>query len=121
MEYRITSGGRISWNWVNAKPEKKPDGTVVWYGTFQDVTAKKEHLQLLEKILFDISHVMRRLVATLLGLTNAIESTELKKAELKEYTGHLHTVAREMDEYLKKLNTAYLGIKPGHNYRNLSQ
>ncbi|MCC9168753.1 GAF domain-containing protein [Pontibacter harenae] len=108
IEYRTISGdGKVSWHWANANPERKEDGTVVWYGTFQDVTARKEYINALEQIVFDISHVIRKPVATMLGLTAVIEGYTLDQETLRKYAGHIKTVSEEMDEYIKKLNEAY--------------
>ena len=77
VEYRVINhNDKITWLWANANPERKDDGTVVWYGTFEDITEKKEYIKGLEDILFDISHVMRKPVTTMLGL--AIISSKQK-------------------------------------------
>jgi PAS domain S-box-containing protein len=108
IEYRVFShDGSICWHWANAKPERKEDGTVVWYGTFQDITERKEYIKTLERILFDISHVMRRPVATMLGLTAAIEIDSMDEKTLKQFAGYLKVVSEEMDAYIKKLNEDY--------------
>ncbi|QCR23573.1 PAS domain-containing protein [Pontibacter sp. SGAir0037] len=112
MEYRVVSkNGTISWHWANANPEKQEDGTVVWYGTFQDITDRKEYIKALEQILHDISHVMRRPVATMLGLTSAIEKEVLNEKTLLEYLKHIKTVSKEMDDYIRALNDVYHSIK----------
>jgi PAS domain-containing protein len=111
-EYRVIhDNGKISWHATKAKPERLSNGNVIWYGTFQDVTQGKEYVQVLEKILFDISHVLRRPVATLLGLTDAIEEGQLDNETLKEYIGNIKTVSEEMDAHIVKLNKAYSEIK----------
>ena len=112
IEYRVVSDdGNISWYWGNAKPEKQNDGTVVWYGTFQDITERKEYTKTLEQILFDISHVMRRPVTTMLGLTAVFQIDELDKESLKECIDHMKTVSEEMDKYTQKLNQYYSEIR----------
>jgi len=108
IEYRvILDNGNTCWHWANAKPERKDDGTVVWYGTFQDITERKEYIKTLEQILFDISHVMRRPVATMLGLTAAISEDDMDEKTLREFTGYIKTVSEEMDTYIRKLNVDY--------------
>ena len=109
IEYRVPlAGDRIAWHWAQAQPERKDDGTVVWYGTFQDITPQQEYTQTLEQILFDISHVMRRPVATMLGLTGALEREEaLDEDQLRELSGQLKTVSEELNEYIKELNANY--------------
>jgi len=109
IEYKVISedDDNTCWHWANAKLEKKEDGTVVWYGTFQDITGRKEYIKTLEQILFDISHVMRKPVATMLGLTTAIERDDMDEETLRAFTGHIKTVSEEMDSYIRKLNADY--------------
>ena len=108
IEYRaISEDGTICWHWANAKPERKEDGTVVWYGTFQNITERKEYIKTLEQLLFEISHVMRKPVANMLGLTAAIERDNLDEYTLREITRHIRTVSKEMDEYIQSLNVTY--------------
>lgn len=112
VEYRvITEDGEICWHWANAKPEKGRDGTVVWYGTFQDITQSKKYIKTLEELLFEISHGMRKPVATMLGLTAAIERNDLDEKTLKRLSGNLRSVSKEMDDYIKKLNDSYFELK----------
>ncbi len=107
-EYRVLSeDGHISWHWANAKPERKEDGAVVWHGTFQDITERKEYINTLEQILFDISHVIRKPVANMLGLTTAIEEYDLDADSMKAYISRLKIVSEEMDSHIKKLNEVY--------------
>jgi len=42
IEFRVVAEDGIRWHRGNAKPEKKPDGTVCWYGIFQDITEQKQ-------------------------------------------------------------------------------
>lgn len=110
-EYRVISGDKISWHWVNAIPELEQDGKVVWYGTFQVVTDQKEYVRALEQILFDISHVMRRPAATLLGLTSIIEENDLEPDVLQEYLVQVRQVTKELDGFIRKLNSDYSEIR----------
>lgn len=113
VEYRIIlEEGRIAWHWTHAQPERLENGTVVWYGSFQDITSKKEYTQTLEQILFDISHIMRRPVATMLGLTKVMEmEDQLTTRKLRQYCHHLKTVSQEMDTYTRKLSAEYAQLK----------
>ena len=107
----VSENGSISWCWGNAKPERKEDGTVVWYGTLQNTTEKKEYTKTLERVLFDISHTIRRPVATMMGLTAIIEQGNLDDATLRDFVGHLDTVSREMDVHIRQLNKTYLEVQ----------
>lgn len=98
-EYRVVGeGDAISWHWANAQPERKEDGAVVWHGTFQDITERKEYINMLEQILFDISHVVRKPVANIMGITSIIENHGLEPEEMKDYLTHLKTASEEMDQ-----------------------
>ena len=108
VEYRVISeDGDYHWHWANANPEKRADGSIVWYGTFQDINERKEYIQTLEQILFDISHVMRRPITTMLGLTAAINKDNLDEQTFKKIISHIRSVSEEMDQYTKKLNEVY--------------
>ncbi|NBC08355.1 MAG: PAS domain-containing protein [Bacteroidetes bacterium] len=42
-EYRVKMpDGSLRWHTANLKPQKRADGTVVWYGIFLDITRQKE-------------------------------------------------------------------------------
>ena len=112
IEYRVChEAGIIHWHKALATPKKKADGTVVWYGTFQDITPQKRYIETLEQILFDISHVMRRPVANMLGLTSALNDESLDENSLKMYSSYLREIAEEMDQYIHKLNTDYSRVQ----------
>ena len=65
----------------------------------------------LEKILFDISHIARRPVASMLGLVGYIDIEKLDERMIREYARHLRLVATEMDTYLTELNRKYSAIR----------
>ncbi|MEM1409048.1 MAG: GAF domain-containing protein [Bacteroidota bacterium] len=112
IEYRIlTKQKEVFWQKTRAIPEKQTDGSVVWYGTVQDITETKEYTRVLEKILFDISHIARRPVASMLGLAGNIEIETLNESMIREYARHLRSVAVEMDTYLTELNRQYSAIR----------
>ncbi|MEP1033047.1 GAF domain-containing protein [Ekhidna sp.] len=109
IEFRINVKGKITWHLCMAKPEKKEDGTITWFGTFQDITSRVEYENTIEQISFDISHMLRRPVTTLLGLSSIIENDEnLDAKKLKEYSGYIHSVSDELDKFTRKLNETYI-------------
>ncbi|MEM6361267.1 MAG: GAF domain-containing protein [Bacteroidota bacterium] len=112
IEYRIlTKQKEVLWLKTRAVPEEQTDSAVIWYGTIQDITETKEYTQVLEKILFDISHIARRPVASMLGLVGNIDIEKLDERMIREYARHLRLVATEMDTYLTELNRKYSAIR----------
>jgi len=108
VQYRVLIGPIETWRWLRATSEKADNGKMIWYGSTQDITKIIEYINVLEEILFDISHVMRRPVSTMLGLTDYLITHEnMDENTLKEFAKHLQDVASEMDDYIKKLNDAY--------------
>lgn len=108
IEFRIVKDKKIAWHWAKAKPERKKSGTVVWYGTLQDITHRKEYEQTLEEILSDISHVIRRPVTTMLAVAALIEEDHLDEDRIREYARNFKTISQEMDRYTRNLNDIYL-------------
>lgn len=112
VQYRIVAAGTIAWRWFRASPEKQKDGRTLWYGSAQDITPIVEYTKVLEQIIFDISHVIRRPVSTMLGITDLLrEDSVPDEKTTREIAKHLKTIAAEMDNYLTKLNAAYLERK----------
>tara|TARA_R110002020_G_scaffold119673_3_gene273002 strand:+ start:327 stop:1439 length:1113 start_codon:yes stop_codon:yes gene_type:complete len=108
LEYRVlTQGGEVAWHYGRAKPERKADGGVVWYGAIQNITKRIEYEHTMEQISFDISHVLRSPVTTLLGLTAVIESEAMDEEKLKEYSKYIKTVSTELDKFTRNLNDTY--------------
>jgi hypothetical protein len=108
IQYRVLIGTSVSWRWLRATSEKTDKGNVIWYGSTQDIGKIVEYIEVLEEILFDISHVMRKPVSTMLGLTDyLIVHDNMSEDTIKDFAKHLQTVAQEMDNYIKKLNDAY--------------
>lgn len=109
IEFRIRVKKKVTWHLCMAKPERSEDGTITWFGTFQDITSRVEYENTIEQISFDISHMLRRPVTTLLGLSSIIENDEnLDARKLKEYSGYIHSVSDELDKFTRKLNETYI-------------
>ena len=112
VQYRIVNNGAHAWRWLRASPDHLADGRTLWYGSAQDITPIVEYTSVLEQIIFDISHVIRRPVSTMMGITDMLrDDLVLDEKTTRELGRHLKTVAIEMDNYLQKLNTAYLERK----------
>ncbi|MEO6546924.1 MAG: PAS domain-containing protein [Ferruginibacter sp.] len=111
IEYRVVGhNNKITWFWANANPERKSNGTVIWYGNFEDITDRKEYIKGLEGILFDISHVIRKPVTTMIGLTNAMQTKDIDADRLQKCVEYIKTVAVEMDDYTRKLTEKYFEL-----------
>jgi len=107
IEFRVVKDKKVVWHWAKAKPERKNSGAVVWYGTLQDITHRKEYEQTLEEILSDISHVIRRPVTTMMALSSIIEEDNLDEDRIREYARNFKTISQEMDRYTRNLNDVY--------------
>ncbi|MEM7297899.1 MAG: GAF domain-containing protein [Bacteroidota bacterium] len=112
IEFRIRVNGKARWHLCMAKPEKTNDEMITWFGTLQDITNRVEYENTIEQISFDISHILRRPVTTLLGLSSVIEKDEnLDEKKLKEYSGYIRSVSDELDNFTRKLNETYIQKK----------
>ncbi|WP_296618894.1 hypothetical protein [Marivirga sp.] len=76
-------------------------------GVLEDFTVQKAYGSVLDQIIFDISHVMRRPVVTMKGLTNLIDMDKFEIEDLKEVTNKIKTVSEEMEEYIKAMFKIY--------------
>lgn len=122
IAYRVKiSDNKTEWQLGRALPEKTEEGSVIWYGTIQNITSLIEYEKAMEQIMFDLSHVLRKPVANLLGLTNMIENENFNEINFKENIGYIKTVTDELDNFINKLNETYWQKNKkiiGHN-RNL--
>jgi signal transduction histidine kinase len=109
VEYRVTSPeGKTEWHVGKAITEINESGRIICYGTFQNISKFKEYEETLEKIAFDISHVLRRPVTTLLGLTALMDDEDsLSTLDIKQYIGYIKTVSEEMETFTQQLNKVY--------------
>lgn len=108
IAYRIkVSKNRTEWQLGKAKPEKTKDGKVIWYGSIQNISNLIEHEKDLEQIMFDISHVLRKPVANLLGLSNLLKTENFDEINCHEYVDYIHSVSKELDDFTRQLNQDY--------------
>lgn len=104
-EYRVVQDDQsVQWHMGKSYPEKRQDGTVVWYGTVQNITNRVEYEHAIEKIALNISHVLRKPVCSLLGLSQLLQEGTWNETQLKQYFKHIHALALELDEYTVNLN-----------------
>ncbi|EPR66502.1 GAF domain protein [Cyclobacterium qasimii M12-11B] len=108
IEYRVKVKNEYNWHYISAKPQKMPDGSVLLYGSFQNINNRIEFGNALEQISFDISHVLRKPVTSLLGLTQLLEDGKaINKSELMEYVGYIKSVSIELDQFTRDLDKIY--------------
>ncbi len=107
-EYRVKSERGYDWHAIDGQPDETVNGKTIIYGAFIDITHHVDYEATLEQIAFDISHVLRRPVTSMLGLVDLIESEEeLSSKKLIEYSGHIKTITTELDEFTRNLNEIY--------------
>jgi PAS domain S-box-containing protein len=108
FQYRMTINGTTRWRWMQAVPGKDKNGKTVWYGATSDIDPLVEHIASIEQIIFDIGHVIRRPVSSMLGMSKLIiDDHALNGEDIKEISQSLYQVAGEMDQFIHRLNTAY--------------
>jgi hypothetical protein len=107
FQYRIVIDGHIRWRWMQSIPEKDKNGKTIWYGATSDITALIDYIASVEQILFDIAHVIRRPISTMMGLTKLITEFQLSAEEIKETSKKIYIVTEEMDKFSRELNEIY--------------
>lgn len=107
FQYRIVVNDTIRWRWLQAVPEKNEQGKVIWYGATRDITTLVDYIASSEQILFDISHVLRRPISSMLGITSIINHGDLNHDELMDFVHKLHPIAKELDKFMIELNRVY--------------
>lgn len=107
FQFRIVVNGSIRWRWMKAVPEKDENGKVLWYGATNDITSLVDYITSIEQIIFDISHVIRRPISSMLGMTRLAVDHNPTNEEIKEISIRLHAIAEEMDNFSRELNEAY--------------
>lgn len=108
FQYRTVINGNVRWRWMQAVPEKDDkSGKTLWYGSTSDITPLVDYVASIEQIIFDISHVMRRPVSSMLGMSKLIIDGDLSESEIKDLSQKLYLIAEEMDKFIHELNTDY--------------
>jgi hypothetical protein len=105
-EYRLSREPRI-WHGLKANCRALPDGSLAWYGVVQNVSQKKAHEAVLHKVLFDISHIIRRPIANFQGLVHLLDLGYSEIPEVAELVALLKQSSCELDEHLSVLNKDY--------------
>lgn len=107
FQYRVRNGDSIRWRWMQAVPEKNPEGKIIWYGSTSDITPLVNYIVSIEQMIYDVSHVLRRPISNLLGVTTLISDDMLTTAEIREMSKTLHEISKEIDQFIRELNHVY--------------
>ncbi|MEJ5995889.1 PAS domain-containing protein [Pedobacter sp. Du54] len=107
FQYRIIVGGTIRWRWMQAIPGIDNKGKVIWYGSTSDITPLIDYIASIEQIIFDISHVIRRPISKMIGVTRLIIDDDLSANEIKEVSQKLYLITEELDKFIIELNEVY--------------
>jgi PAS domain S-box-containing protein len=107
FQYRVVVDGNTRWRWMQAVPEKNAGGKRLWYGSASDITPLVDYVASIEQIIFDIGHVIRRPVSTMLGISRLIIDGELSEEEIRELAKTMYPISQEMDKFINQLNQSY--------------
>ncbi|KYG78969.1 hypothetical protein AWN68_04890 [Roseivirga echinicomitans] len=80
-------------------------------GTNLDITDNREYQLTLEQILFDISHIIRKPVTNIMGLSNLIDMENLDEATLKQLAVYMKSSVKELNDFTIQLTHTYLSKK----------
>lgn len=108
VQFRIIKkDNTVEWHLSKSKPKINADGETIWFGFFHNITKYKVYEAKMKQIAFDISHVIRKPVTTLLGLATLIEEDELTDQNLKEYSNYIKMVSKELETLTVRLDETY--------------
>ncbi|MES2371574.1 MAG: PAS domain-containing protein [Bacteroidota bacterium] len=116
FQYRIVVDGNIRWRWMQAVPEKDKNGKIYWYGATSDITPLIDYIASVEQIIFDIGHVIRRPLSSMLGMSRLIADGNLPEKDIHEISLKLNQVSEEMDKFITELNNAYQQKRQSSNH-----
>lgn len=117
-QYRaIDAYNEMRWYQGKARPERKADGAVVWYGIVQDITDAKQQNEALQNLVditaaqnqrllnftYIVSHNIRSHVSNLIGVLGLLEEAK-DTAQEKHFLGLLRLSTTKLDETLHNLN-----------------
>lgn len=83
------------------------DGVYQCLAFIDDISIHRKYNATLDQILFDISHVMRRPVVSMRGLTNLINLNEFDRNEICEIASKIKVVSDEMEDYIRAMFKIY--------------
>ncbi len=123
VEYRIVHQDQsVSWHWLKANSEKDEKNKIVLHGIIQNITQKRNHFDALKKMLFDISHVIRKPIANMMGLVEILKYARFSETDSTDYLDLIENCTNELDDYVQVLNKEYTqlqsNLRKGENNPN---
>lgn len=111
-EFRIISEGCETWLLGRADIIYNAKGKIERiYGTLQDITERKQaekdriaYTQMLETILFDVSHKIRKPLTTITGLLPVLNNQKVGQERFNEAYNYFLASANELEGYTRELN-----------------
>jgi PAS domain-containing protein len=112
QEYRVNSHGKILWMLGKSDVKVDKNGEVERiYGTMQDITDRKNaeenhqhYADTLEKMLYEVSHMIRRPLTTIMGLLPLITAEETTQEDFRQAADYFWVALKELDDYTRDLN-----------------
>lgn len=111
---RTAKSGKIKWIKVDAKPERRDNGDIVWYGFMDDITKLKEvefelikakeesekAAQVKEDFMSTMSHEIRTPLNAIIGITNLLLNKEPKQDQIE----NLNTLKFSSENLMNLIN-----------------
>ncbi len=109
IQYRIIRESQIMWVETNGKVSLNDRGEVVrMMGTVQEITErkvaeeqKKFYSDILEQMLFDLSHKIRKPLTNCIALASLLSDPECSHGRQEEFSKYLKESAETLDEYVR--------------------
>ena len=100
-----------SWHWVEgkAKPERLPDGSVLWHGYIVDIDERHKIEEMKSQFISTVSHELRTPLTSIAGSLGLINSRAIGK--LPEKAEQMVSIALKNTEQLKHLINDLLDIE----------
>src|ERR1043165_146744 len=111
-EFRIVSGGTETWLLGHANIVYDEKGRIQRIcGTLQDITERKQaekdramYTQMLEDMLFDVSHKIRKPLTTIMGLLPVLKHRDISSGRTSDVFDYFIASANELEGYTRELN-----------------
>lgn len=111
-EFRIISKGVETWLLGRADLKYNSSGKIERiYGTLQDITERKHaesdkahYTHMLEEMLFDVSHKLRKPITTVMGLLPVLNTKDMSMERFNEVYAHFLNSINELEGYTRDLN-----------------